>query len=78
MRQLDDITNSTEKSLSKLWEIVKDRETLWTGSAAVHRVEKIWTRLRLNNKGAKTKQLGKRSLFQPMVLGEIQRHTAKE
>ena len=59
MRQLGGITNSIEKSLSKLWEIVKDRETLWTGSAVVHRVEKIWTRLRLNNKGAETKQPGK-------------------
>ena len=39
---MDDITDSVDMNLSKLWEMVKDRESLL---AAVHRVTKSQTQL---------------------------------
>ena len=43
IRWLDSIIGSMDMSLSKLWEIVKDREA-W--HVTVHKVAKSWTGLR--------------------------------
>ena len=42
MKWLDGIIDSMDLSLSKLWEIVKDRE-VWV--AVIHGVTKSWTQL---------------------------------
>ena len=52
MKWLDGITDSMDMTLSRLWEMVMDREA-W--SAAIHGVAKSRSRKALKRRGAKTK-----------------------
>ena len=45
MKWLDSITDSMDMSLSKLWEMAKDRETWQSMLPAVHQAARSWTRL---------------------------------
>ena len=75
MRWLDGITDSMDTSLSKLREIVKDREA-WR--AAVHRVtEELDTTWRLNNNNISAPQVA-RDLNLPLGSPDLESSTRKK